>query len=267
MSLRSGIASLSARASRVARRALALGSASDGEANSSESDNSVDGGILNGGLPQDGASAVGGFVGGQSDEDSSVDDVLGEEGSASDVSNHDQGDVSDEDFEVLKGGSSVAAPTPEGSVGARARQDDSEEEWSCNVASESTSSKIPSPGCAFVSRQQEELCSCSGASEPIAFILPVFVAVGNNKKDLWAHAPINKKRWTLDGAASYYVTNDRCDLFDVRELTVYEVAFTVGNRTKIRPTHAGKTQFEILIFTEVNTCARNVLTSNYQKVD
>ena len=49
MSLRSGIASLSARASRVARRALALGSVADGEVDSSESDDSVDGGSLDGG--------------------------------------------------------------------------------------------------------------------------------------------------------------------------------------------------------------------------
>ena len=58
---------------------------------------------------------------------------------------------------TVSGGSSLSAPTPEGSVGGRVRQDDrlSGEERPCNVASEPVSSKIPSPGCASVSRQQE----------------------------------------------------------------------------------------------------------------
>jgi hypothetical protein len=252
MSLRSGIVSIFARASRLARRSY-CGADDVKEEEEAVSESSHD-------VPDD------------------------HDGSDH---NHDEGDGIDaaesnesSDVSVANGGH-VAPDIDEGPASAYARDSEEEwscndasesaskfplngcvdqagqeEEWSCNVASEPTSSKIPSPGCAFVSRQQEELWSCSGVSEPIAFVLPVFVAVGNNKKKPWAHAPINKKRWILDGATSYLVTNDLCDLFDVRKLSEYDVAFTVGNSTKMRPTHdhADKAQFGIVTLTEVYMC-------------
>ena len=155
---------------------------------------------------------------------------------------------------LVSGGSYVSSPTSEGPVGARARQVDSEEEWSCNVASEPIASKFPPTGCASV--VQEEKWSCNVAPEPVfQFALPVhvFVAAGNNKKDPWA---INKKMWILDGAASCHITNNPCDLFDVRELSEVDVAFTVDNNTTVRPTQVGKVQFGIVILTEVYLCAK-----------